>query len=126
MTDWQVQFLEGCSERADGVAVGEGAFAPGPALWVGTREVAHFDDQRALDVRLTKEVIRSRRAELRGDDRVTLRRGSSDWVEITVESDDDIAWATELVLVAVAANRPTATPGPPPTGAELERRRRFH
>ena len=126
MTDWQFEFLEGCSTEADGVALGEGAFADGPALWVGKREVAHFDHQVTLDVRLTRAVIRSRRAELQSDDRVSLRGGSSDWLEIKVEPDDDFAWATGIVRDAVAANLPTAPPGLPPTGAELERRRRFH
>ncbi len=108
------------------MAVGEGAFAPGPALWVGKREVAHFDSERTLDVRLTKSVIRRRREELKGEDRVSLRRGTSDWLEITIESDEDLGWATGVVLDAVAANLPTATPGLPPTGADLARRRRFH
>ena len=126
MTDWQTEFLESCSAEADGVALGEGAFADGPALWVGKREVAHFDHERALDVRLTRAVIRSRRPELQSDDRVSLRRGSSDWLEIEVESEDDVAWATGIVRDAVAANLPTAPPGLPPTGTELKRRRRFH
>jgi hypothetical protein len=29
--------------RLDGVVVAEGAFSPGPALWVGKREIAVFD-----------------------------------------------------------------------------------
>src|SRR5829696_4446150 len=126
MADWQIEFLESCSAELDEVALGEGAFADGPALWVGKREVAHFDHPRALDVRLTRAVIRSRRAELQSDDRVSLRRGSSDWLEIEVESADDVAWAKGIVRDAVAANLPTAPQGLPPTGTELERRRRLH
>jgi hypothetical protein len=124
--DWRVDFLESCCDLAQGSALGEGAFSPGPALWVGRREVAHFDGERTLDVRLTKAAIRSRRAELTGDERVTLRPGGSDWLEVSVESDDDIGWATRIVLDAVAANLSTAPTGLPSTGAELERRRRFH
>ena len=126
MTGWQADFLEGCCARADGAALGEGAFAPGPALWIGKREVAHFDEERRLEVRLTRTEIRRRRAELQLDDRVSLRHGTSDWLEVAIESDDDARWATALVLDAVEANRPTAPVGLPPTGAELERRRRFH
>ncbi len=126
MTDRQLEFLERCCELADGTAVGAGAFAPGPALWVGKREVAHFDREHTLDVRLTKSVIRRRREELKGADRVSLRNGQSDWLEITVEAPEDLEWATGIVLDAVAANLPTATPGTPPTGTALERRRRFH
>src|SRR5829696_1617421 len=125
MADWQIEFLESCSAELDEVALGEGAFADGPALWVGKREVAHFDHPRALDVRLTRAVIRSRRAELQSDDRVSVKRGSSDWLEIAVES-DDVAWATGIIRDAIAANLPTARPFVTPMRTELKRRRRFH
>ena len=52
-------------------------------MWVGKREVAHIDDDQALDVRLTKEVIRSRRSSLRADRRIVLRPNSSDWPELS-------------------------------------------
>ena len=126
MTDRQLEFLERCREFADVATIGDGAFGGGPALWVGSREVAHFDTERTVDVRLTKPVIRRRREELKGEHRVSLRRGASDWLEITIASDEDIGWATGVVLDAIAANLPTAPSGTPPTGADLERRRRFH
>jgi len=47
--------------RVDGTVVGEGAFSPGLALWVGKREIAHLDGEQTLDVRLTRTVIASRR-----------------------------------------------------------------
>ena len=126
MTDRRLGLLARWADDLDGVAVGEGAFAPGPALWVGTREVVHFADERTLEVRLTKAVIRERRDELRRDDRVELRRSTSDWLEVDIGSDPGLATATGLVRDAIAANRPTAPPGLPPTGADLARRRRFH
>lgn len=110
----------------DGVAAGEGAFTPGPALWVGAREVAHIDADGALDLRLTRRVLSQRRAALRADGRVRLRPSGSDWCEVVVATPDDVAFALELVAAAVAANLATAPPGPPPSGAALERRRRFH
>lgn len=67
--DWQTKFLESCCDLTNGTALSEGAFTPGLALWVGRREIAHFDDERTLDVRLTKAVIRSRRDELTADER---------------------------------------------------------
>lgn len=94
MASWHEELLERCCNQAEGVAIGEGAFGPGPALWVGKREVAHFDDERTLDVRLTKAGIRLRRDELRADDRITLRKSSSDWLELTVKTDDDVEWAS--------------------------------
>jgi hypothetical protein len=120
---------DGLMERLaslDGAVVAEGAFSPGPALWVGKREIAHFDGDQTLDVRLTKSVIAGRRPALRADDRVVLRPGTSDWLEVRIKTSEDAEFAISLVTDAVAANRKTAPRGSPPTGAELERRRRFH
>src|SRR5271154_7267754 len=99
--------------RLDGAVVSEGAFSPGPALWVGKREIAHFDGDQTLDVRLTKSVIAGRRSALRADDRVVLRPGTSDWLEVSIESPEDAEFAISLVVDAVAADRKTAPPGSP-------------
>ena len=109
-----------------GAALGEGAFAPGPAIWVGTREVAHFDGPDEVDVRLTKPVIRERRSELRSDERVELRRSTSDWIRVRVRAESELDHAFALIRDAVAANLSSAAPGLPPGGQDLARRRRFH
>lgn len=109
-----------------GVEISEGAFAPGPAVWVGKREIAHFDGDRSLDVRLTRAAIRDRRSEFRADERIALRPSSSDWLEVRIEMAGDVEFALSLVEEAIAANRRTAPPGRPPSGVELYRRRRFH
>jgi len=101
------RFFRRCA-AIDGVVLGEGAFSPGPALWVGRREVAHVDHDGILDVRLTRAVIREMRAELRDDPRVHLRRSTSDWVGLELISDADEGWAFGLVEAAVSANPPTA------------------
>ena len=121
----QFEFMERCA-AIDGAALGEGAFSPGPAIWVGKREIAHFDDEQSLDVRMTKAVIRERRQEFKDDPRVSLRRGGSDWIEVRTQSESDLDFALTLVSEAIAANLPTAAPGPPPSGSDLARRRRFH
>jgi hypothetical protein len=125
MSRYQLTFIDRCA-GLDNAVVGEGAFGPGPAVWVGKREIAHFDNEITVDVRLTKSVIRARRSELAADERVRLRPGSSDWLEVGITSEADVDFALLLVRDAVAANFPTAPPGVPPAGAELERRRRFH
>jgi Family of unknown function (DUF5519) len=89
-----------------GAALGEGAFSPGPAIRVGKREVAHFDGQNEVDVRLTKEAIRRRRPELQSDERVELRPGTSDWIRVRMKSKADGDRAFELIRDAVAANLP--------------------
>src|SRR3954447_6376056 len=106
MSGWHEAFLQRCCDHSDGAAIGEGAFSPGSALWVGKREVAHFDDERTLDIRLTKAEIRRRRNELNSDERITLRSSSSDWLECSIKSDDDVEWAVSLVVAAVEANKP--------------------
>jgi Family of unknown function (DUF5519) len=122
--NWRETFLDR-SAKLDGVVVAEGTFGPGPALWVGKREVAHFDDEDTLDIRLTKAQIRARRSEFKADDRVGLRPGSSDWLEVQVRDASDVDFALSLVHDAITANVPTAPVGHPPTGADLARRRRF-
>jgi hypothetical protein len=123
--NWREAFLDFCA-RLDGVVIGEGNFGPGQALWVGKREVAHFDDDDTLDIRLTSPQIRVRRSELEADDRVSLRTGSSDWLEVRVREKSDLDFALSLVRDAITANLQSAPPGLPPTGADLARRRRFH
>jgi hypothetical protein len=82
------ELIEQCAEL-EGVGAAEGAFAPGPAICVGKREVAHFDADGALDVRLTKQVIHSRRSELEADDRISLRASGSDWLELKLDTASD-------------------------------------
>jgi hypothetical protein len=120
-----LSFVKRCA-AIEGAALGEGAFSPGPAVWVGKREVAHFDDPDVLDVRLTRGAIRDRRSELRNDDRVELRPGTSDWIRVRTRSQRDRDHAFTLVKEAVVANLPTAPPGLAPSGSELARRRQFH
>jgi hypothetical protein len=103
-------------------------FGHGNAYWVHGKEVAHFESDRLLEVRLTKDEIRPRRSALKTDARITLRRSGADWITIRFASFEDLHFAVDLVKVAEKAHRPP--PGipakTPPTGADLERRKRFH
>ena len=104
-------FLRRCADGMPGAEIADGAFGPGPAVWVGRREVAHIDSADVLDIRLTRSVIRAERDVLRSDPRVTLRHGSSDWLEFEVSSIEDLAAAADLVAQAIAANLPSAPRG---------------
>lgn len=103
-------------------------FRDEPAFWVDGKEIAHFDREDAIDLRLTRAVISAHRARLKADARVTLRRSGGDWVEVRFAKEEDLPFVVELAGLAAAAHRPD--PGrpskPPPAGPELERRRRFH
>jgi hypothetical protein len=114
--------------QIDGVIEGESAFKDGPALWVNGKEIAHFESEHAIDLRLTRAEIRARRAELRADPRVSLRSASSDWITIEFAGPADDAFVRGLAETAAAAHRPSDG-GParlPPTGADLARRKHFH
>jgi hypothetical protein len=112
----------------DGVEESESAFKNDLAYWVNGTEIAHFESDRLLDVRLTRTVIRDRRAELRAEPRIRRRSSSSDWVTVEVDGPDAAGLVTRVVEWAAAAHRapPGAIPVPPPSGADLARRRRFH
>lgn len=114
----------------DGVAESPSALGTDDdiAYWVNGKEIAHWDRDGGIDIRLTRKGISARRAELKTDERVNLRRSGSDWVQVWCASRKDIPLVLDLFEAAVEAHRPP--PGqmakPPPTGAALERRRRFH
>ena len=112
----------------DGFVEGESVFSAGAGYWVNGKQVAHFMDDTVLQLRLTRGVIRDQRARLRADERVELRHGASDWIKIRLTKASDVALVSELAELAAAAHRPAkgVTAAPPPVGAALERRRRFH
>ena len=113
--------------RIEGVEQSPSMFSTDDALWCNGSEIAHSDGPGVIDLRLTKAVIKELRQSLRDDPRVTLRRGTSDWMQVhcTVR---DLGFVVELVERAVAAHRrvPGEVSKPPPTGPDLERRRRLH
>jgi hypothetical protein len=117
-----VSSVEDAIDEIDGVLRGESAFMPGRAWWVNGKEIAHLDGLEVIDVRAGRSEIRRRR---RDDERIGQRTPSSDWCEVQLEHRDLVL---ELVEVAAAQHRAPkgTTPKPPPTGSDLERRRRFH
>jgi Family of unknown function (DUF5519) len=79
-------------------------YGNGLAYYVGDREVVHFHGDQRMDVRLTREVIRIRKAEGGFDARVTTRGPSADWASVRVEAPDDVSPALALVEDAIRAN----------------------
>jgi hypothetical protein len=107
---------------------GESMFAEKSAYWVNGREIAHFEGNDLIELRLTKAVIKERRTEFKADPRVELRPSGADWLTIRLKSPEDADFVLELARLAEEAHRslPGVLAKPPPTGVELERRRRFH
>ena len=87
-----------------GVVERPSRFRDDTAYWVGGREIAHFDDAGVVDIRLTRKVISAHRA-LVDDARVHRHGRSSDWVDVTVSSEDDLPFLTELAALAADAHR---------------------
>jgi hypothetical protein len=73
------------------------------AYWLDGREIAHFESDEVLDLRLTRSVIGAHRAALKADPRVELRSGS-DRVTVTVRQRDS-CFIEQLVWWAIEANR---------------------
>jgi hypothetical protein len=114
--------------RIEGVMTGDSVFGEGDAYWVSGKQIAHLREPGVFELRLTKPEIVRRRAALRVEERIELRSGASDWIRVRVPSAKDVELLLELAAVAAAAHRAPAGVAPklPPTGADLERRRRFH
>lgn len=123
-----IEGLRDVIAAVDGVVESPSMFKDDLAYWVNGQEIAHFESADLIEIRLTREVIRRRRQQFKGDPRVDLRYSGSDWITVHFLSPDDRALVMELVEDAATAHRPPpgVTPEPPPTGLDLERRRRFH
>jgi hypothetical protein len=65
-------------ENIAGLARGESLFRHGAAYWVNGKEVAHFEDDRTVVIRLSRAVIRDRRTALKAD-----HASASDPAELT-------------------------------------------
>lgn len=115
-------------EGVEGVEPGESMFGHGEAYWANGTEIAHFEGDGLIEIRLTRAVIRDNRATLKGDARVELRRHTSDWITLRYAFASDAEFVVALVTRAAEAHRPPpgVAPKPPPTGADLARRKRFH
>ncbi|MCH7844385.1 MAG: DUF5519 family protein [Acidobacteria bacterium] len=111
-----------------GVVESQSMFKDDLGYWVHGKEIAHFENDDLIEIRLTRAVIRTRHEGLQGDPRIDLRYSGSDWIVLRLSTSEDLTLVVELVEEAAAAHRPLqgVMPDPPPTGPELERRRRFH
>jgi hypothetical protein len=97
------------------------------AYFVNGTQVANVEGN-TLGLRLTRQVIREHRQRLKLEPSIDLRRSGSDWIMVAMDTDADCDLVMELAPLAARAHWP---PGggalkPPPEGADLARRRKFH
>lgn len=98
----------------DGVMLGESAFGGGPALWVNAKQITNEIDDDTIEVRIGRNHIRARGLE--------PHTKTSDWCVLPARHTTLLA---ELIELAASQHR-IENPKPPPAGADLERRKRFH
>lgn len=110
-----------------GVEEGENSWGDDTALWVNAKQMANFHREGTLEIRLSRPVIRELKATLKDNPRVTLR-GSSDWVGFRYETGADADFIEEMARRAAQVYLPAdgTAPKPPPSGAAMERRKRWH
>jgi hypothetical protein len=114
--------------RIDDFAEGSSIFSDDDddlAYFVNGTQVANLVGDQ-LGLRLTRKVISAHRARLKTNPHVDLLRSGGDWIAVSLAA--DLPFVLELAELAAAAHRPAdgVTAKPPPAGAELARRRRFH
>ncbi len=78
-----------------------------PALVLAGREIAHSETPGTVDLRITGSRWREVRADWSDDVRVAAPPGRRDWIELSLQSSDDVAEVASLLRAAVDANRPT-------------------
>ena len=94
--DSPVDLLDRRIRELPGVRRGRSRFGGRDAYLLDGREVAHFHESDEIDLRLTRDVIRERRAALRGDPRIGFRDGRSDWLTVRLRAPEDVEFAFEL------------------------------
>jgi hypothetical protein len=111
-----VGVLDDLAEAVEGCVVSGSGFGDVDAIWCNGKEIAHLADEATIDVRVGRKHIRERG--------LPARSRSSEWCEVPTA---DVSFVRELVELAASQHRSDdGTVRPPPTGPELERRRRFH
>lgn len=79
-------------------------FADKPAMFVAEREIAHYDGDGVVDVRVTAEGWESLPDEVRTDPTVHQQR-RRDWVEIHLADPGELERLSPLLAAAVETNR---------------------
>jgi hypothetical protein len=112
----------------NGVVESGSAWGEGEAFWVNGKQIAAFHSDNAIELRITRSAWSANRERLKADKRVRRHGASSDWIDVQFGSPGDVAFVMELAELAASAHRARdgAMAKPPPVGADLARRRRFH
>jgi hypothetical protein len=79
-------------------------YADKPALFSGTREIAHLETPGIVDLRITRAGWAQAREEFGSDPAVRRDPSRRDWIELHLADAADVARLGGLLAIAVAAN----------------------
>jgi Luciferase len=79
-------------------------FGDKPALYVGSREIAHLEAPGVIDLRITSAGWTRAKPRYGGDPAVHREPSRRDWIEIHLNARADLGRLGDLLAVAMAAN----------------------
>lgn len=79
-------------------------FGDKPALFMGSREIAHLEAPGVIDLRITNAGWTQARARYGDDPAVRREPSRRDWIEIHLGSRVDLHRLSDLLAIAMAAN----------------------
>lgn len=79
-------------------------FGDKPALFVGSREIAHLEAPGVVDLRITSAGWTQAKPRYAGDPAVHREPSRRDWIEIHLSSAADLGHLGDLLGIAMAAN----------------------
>jgi Family of unknown function (DUF5519) len=80
-------------------------YADKPAVVVGRREVAHYEGDGVVDLRITAAGWREVPADLAADPTVHHERSRRDWIELRLSGPEDLQRLHPLFAIAIAFNQ---------------------
>jgi hypothetical protein len=90
------------------VREGRSRYGDKPALFAGSREIAHLEQDGAIDLRITRAGWARARQDFAADPAVLHDPGRRDWIELRPEHASDLDRLAPLLAITAAANaRPT-------------------
>jgi hypothetical protein len=83
---------------------GRSRYGDKPALFAGSREIAHLEMDGTIDVRITRAGWARARQDFAADPAVLHDRGRRDWIELRPKRASDLDRLAPLLAITAAAN----------------------
>ncbi len=100
MTALQKELQARAGDLTD-VTIKRSKFSHAVAFWRGKKEFAHFQKGNAIDIRLTKPLIKK----LKPDYRLEIAFPPRDWVLVHFDTEADLDFVFKLVELAYKAHK---------------------